>query len=146
MERQTVGLLNLYYPYSLWNFRRFNNRRLKTLHIVGCYNTVIMVFLITGKLLPVADNGRSVLLICAVSFMMALFGLAVEMPGLACYFEKLGSLRGKPDCGKRYPILTLGDLRPANQLPVHHAGILFYILLMLLWLFLFFAALGQTRF
>ena len=137
MEKQRYGFFNFYYPVSIWNFRRFTDRRLKALHLVGFYNAAILSFLTVYKGAIQAADPIFAFSICIISFFIALVGFAVEMPGLAHYFEKLGALFGSRDRSGRHAIRSIRELRVANKLPVHRSGIVFYVLLMILWLLIF---------
>lgn len=145
MEYQRYGFFDLYYPGSFWNFRRFADRRLKTLHVIGFYNAAVLAFLTVYKNALHADNPILAILVCSVSFSIALVGFAVEIPGLSHHFEKLGTiLKRENHCGQR-PHGYQSHRRLGGKLPVHRSGITFYVLLMFLWICLFFMYLGNLE-
>ena len=140
MQNQRYGFFEFYYPSSIWNLRRFTGRRLKTLHIIGFYNALVLAFLTFFKHSFQSDHPILVFSICAISFCIALVGFAVEIPRFSGYFERLESkLKNEARIGRHHH-RSIHELPFGHHLPIHRPGLAFYILLMILWLCIFVSA------
>ena len=139
MEGQRLGSWNLHYPYGALNHPKSAERRLKMLHFIGCYNAAVFTFWIVKDHILYAGEIFPLVLVCVVSFCLALTGFAAEIFLSSKKPAALGSTDRPRSAQRGRSGQSMRELFLYANPPMHLPRIFFYFMLMLLWLFILLA-------